>query len=600
MTPEQQADFANEIRGFPPKDIDRLHRVLFRLQEDLVDFTPAAIEREYNAICSEDRHTPHPDDPCLRWLLDLLQIDADIPLNEKFLDALQEAHIVLTTDGTTTDGGTDYDAAEQPLSIGGPSVVPERLDSSDLLDENDALWQQAVALDNRKLASQALEQWRQKLHLKREAYLDYEDPVMNNFADHFYVRTLARKTLTHWHNTVAEIQEMEKAGQEFRARQDASFALRQWTLAARERLFTRVGDERSLYKVLGIWREKTRQLREMEAAADGFRDRQVVRNTLGMMVAKSAQIHHEETQAVVVYQGNLVRRIFNKWLAQLQQIQLNERRADAAAEYFASKHALQKWREKTGLVLEQKRGQQARRQLLAVKYVRKWKVFARKSKEEKYAEAYKVMRRKVKVNIARAALNLWREKTARIREMDMTAEEFRARKDADNVKRMAHGAIVTMYNRPTQQQEANRQADLFFTKKLVERLQIFGSNWLVPTRQILENQKKADAYRATRTASHALATLRNWRNAAFRFQRLEEDAEVVLQRNAKKRALVFLQKWSRAAAQGQGEEEGREERMIPATPAARRSQLLASTTPAYTPAVGLFREDRVVEELDED
>lgn len=600
MTPEEQATFASEIRSFPPRDIDRLHRVLFRLQEDLVEFTPGAIKREYNAICSEDRHPTHPEDPCLRWLLDLLETDSAAPLNEKFLDVLQEAHIVLTTDGTTTDGGSDYGAAAQPSAVDGPPDLPERIASPDSLDENDPLWQQAVALDNRKLASQALEQWRLKLHLKREAYLDYEDTAMNSFADHIYLQRLARKTLSHWQNTIKEIHDMEQVADEFRARRDAASALRQWTLASRERLFTRVRDERIINRVLGTWRDKTRQLREMEAAADDFRDRHALRNALGLMVAKRTRIKQAENQAVHVYQGNLVRRVFNRWIAQLEQIQLNERRANAAAEYFASKHALQKWREKTRLLQKQRQGQQARRALLATKYTRKWREFTRKSKEEKYAEAYKIMRRKVKVNIARAALNVWREKTARIREMNVAADDFRARKDAENAQRMAHGAVVTMYNRTIQQQEANRQADLFYNKKLIERLQILGSSWLIPTRQILENQKKADEYRATRTASYALTTLRNWRNAAFRFRRLEEDADVVFQRNEKKRALGFLQKWRRAAAQEHGEDEGREERLIPATPAARRSQLLASTTPAYTPAGGLFGHGRVVEEVDED
>ncbi|EXJ87926.1 hypothetical protein A1O1_04853 [Capronia coronata CBS 617.96] len=600
MTPEEQASFANEIRNFPPKDIDRLHRVLFRLQEDLVDFTPGAIKREYNAICSEDRHVTHPEDPCLRWLLDLLETDPAAPLNEKFLDVLQEAHIVLTTDGTTTDGETDYDAAGNSPAFGRGSEVPERIESPDSLDENDPLWQQAVALDNRKLASQALDQWRQKLHLKREAWLDYEDPAMNNFADNFYLHSLARKTLSHWGNIVREIQEMDRVADEFRARRDAASALKQWTLASRERLFVRVRDERIINKVFGTWRDKSRRLHEMEAAADDFRDRQAVRNALGMMLAKRVQIKQAERQAVFVYQDNLVRRIFNRWLAQLQHIQLNERRADAAAEYFASKHVLQKWRDKTRLLQEEKTGQEARRKLLGMKYIRRWRAFTRRSKEEKYAEAYKIMRRKVKVNIARAALRLWREKTARIREMNIAADEFRVRKDADGARRMAHTAIVTMYNKTTQLQESNRQADLFFNQKLVDRLQIFGSNWLLPTRQILENQKKADEYRATRTASYALQTLRSWRNAAFRFKRLEEDADVVLQRNEKKRALGFLQKWRRAAAQGHGEEERREERLIPATPAARRSQLLASTTPAYTPATGLFDRARVVVDVDED
>ncbi|KIX03251.1 uncharacterized protein Z518_06803 [Rhinocladiella mackenziei CBS 650.93] len=599
MTPEEQAKFAGEIRRFSPREIDRLHRVLFRLHEESVDFSLTIIKNEYRAVCLEDRYHTTADDPCLRWLLSLLETDPESPLNEKFLDILEEAHIILTADGTTTDGGTEYEGAGRTETVEDTHAVQDRLDSPDSLDENDPLWRQAVALDNRKLTSQALEQWRHKLYLKREAYMNQEDPAMNALADSIHRRNLARKAISHWRNTVKEIQVMDRAADEFRARRDAACALRQWTLAARERLFARVRDERLLCKTFQKWREKTGDIDELNAAADEFRNHQALRNTLRKMMAKIDQIKQAETQADLVSKGNLVRKAFNKWLVQLENIQLNERRAEAAAEYFASKHALQDWREKTRLVRMEKEGRRIREQHLAVEYLRKWRALVKRSKDAKYNEAYKVIRRRVKMNIARAALHSWREKTARIRGMKMAADEFRARKDAENARRMAHGAIVVMYNRTEQMQEAKQQANLFFNKHLMERLQIFGSNWLVPTRQILESQKKADEYRATRTASYALSILRSWRNVAFRAKRLEEDADVVFQRNERKRALGFLQKWRRAVNTGDEEGEDREERLIPTTPAARRSQLLASTTPVYTPAPGLFGPDRVVEVVDE-
>lgn len=599
MTPEEQAKFAVDIRRFSPKDIDRLHRVLFRLQEDLIDFTPASVNREYFTICTEDRHPTNNRDPCLQWLLNLLHTDAEVPLNEKFLDILQEANIVLTTDATT-EGGTDYDEAARANTSETPSSLLDRPDSPDYPDENDPRWQQAVALDNRKLASQALEQWRHKLQLRRQAYLEYEDPAMNETADRFYQRNLASKSLSHWHNTVKEIQDMDKVADNFRGRRDAAFALKQWTLAARENLFTRMKHEQLLHRALGTWREKTRDIREMEAAADEISSRRALRNTLEKMVANKSQIVQAESMAVLVYQGNLVRKIFTRWLVHLEEIQLNDRRAEAAADYFASKHVLQKWREKTRLLQQEKQTRQSRKHILAFRYFRKWRAFVRKSKNTQYTEAYKSMRRKVKMNIARAVLNNWREKTARIQAMNTTADDFRTRKDAENARRMAHAAIVTMYNKSEQTQEANQQADLFFKKKLIERLRIFGSNWLVHTRRNLENQKRADEYRATRTASYALLTLRNWRNAAFRTRRLQEDADVLFQRNEKKKALGYLQRWRQAVVGRNEAEEGPENSLIPATPAARRNQLLASTTPAYTPATGLFGAgERLIEEEEE-
>ncbi|KIX99845.1 uncharacterized protein Z520_04481 [Fonsecaea multimorphosa CBS 102226] len=599
MTPEELARFASDVRLFSPEDIDRLHRVLFRLQEASVDFTPAAIEREYKSICLESHVSTQYDDPCLQWLLDLLETDPEIPLNEKFLDVLQEANIVLTTDGTSTEAATDYEEdykgrVDNDVSIPVRPVTPDSIDS---INENDPLWQQAVALDNRKLASQALEQWRHKLQLQRAAYLEYEDPAMNAVADSLYLRNLARKVLSHWRNTVAEIRQMDNVADDFRMRRDAAFSLKNWTLATREMLFVKVRDEKILRKTLEKWQEKTASVKQMEAAAADFRDRQALQNVLVKMVAKRSQIRQAESQAVLVYEGNLSRKTLHTWVVQLDHIRLNERRAEAAADYFASKHILQKWREKARFRIEERKALEARKHVLSFTYFHKWRAATRKSKEAKYTEAYKTMRRRVKMNIARTALIVWREKATQMRQMDVTAQEFRARKDVESARRTAHGAIITMFNKAEQVQEANLQADAFFRKNLIERLHIFGSNWLVPTRQVLENQRRADEYRSTRTASYAVQMLRNWRNAAFRTKRLEEDADVLFHRNEKRRALGFLQKWRQASAGSNSEEAVREVSLVPATPAARRNQLLASTTPAYTPAVGLFgRNDDAVEE----
>lgn len=590
MTPEEQAKFAGDIRRFATADIDRLHRVLFRLQEHSSDFTPDSISREYNAIYLEDRgrRPTNTEDVCLQWLLDLLQTDPETPLNEKFLDVLQEANIVLTTDGATTDGATEDGGTRDRNIIEELHYLPPRADSPDFFDHDDPLWRQAVALDNRKLASQALEQWRLKLSLKRKAYLDWEDLMMNDFADRAYKRNLAIKTISHWRNLVIEIRTMDKVADEFRMRRDAASALKRWTLATRGRLYSRVREERLLRKTLGRWRQKSARLKTLEAVADDFRNRQSTENALKKMTVKRSQIVQVDRQAGLVYEGNLARNSLRSWLAHLEQIQLNERRAEAAADYFASRHTLQRWREKASLRQEEKRARQAREQLLAMKYFRKWRTFVRKAKDTKYSEAYKTMRRKVKVNIARAAINSWRQKTAHIRQMETTSNEFRIRKGSENARRMAHSAIVAMYSRIEQIQEAKPQADLFYNRKLLGRLQVFGSNWLIPARHILEFQKKADEYRSTRTASYALSMLRSWRNAAFRARRLQDDADLLFQRNEKKRALGFLQKMRQAVTRGEDEDEGRDNSLIPATPAARRNQLLASTTPAYTPAADLF------------
>lgn len=596
MTPEQLAGFASNVSTFAAGQIDQLYQVLLRLQETALPVTPTSIVEEWRSLDPEG-HTIDfdADNESLQWILDLLEVDPEIPLVDKFLDVLEAANIVLTTSSSLPPP---------------PSERPSTPDSVESIDENDPLWLQAVALDNRKLASQALDQWRSKLQEQREAYEDFENPALNHVADQFYRANLARKATAHWHARTQEIQEMEHVADEFRKRKDAAYVLKIWTLATREKIFVRVRDERLAHKALSNWYRKTEGMREMQATAEDFRNRQALRSVFEKMARRTTRLREAESRAVVVYEGNLARKTLEKWLATLQEVQINEQRADAAADYFASKHALHKWREKTQIRLEEKEAIEARKKDLQVQYFRRWRTAVKKKKEAKYNDAYKKMRRKVKVNIARTALTIWRDKTRQIREMNATADDFRERKDADGAKRAAHTVIVAMFTTTENVQQANREADRFFNKTLLHRLQVFGSNWLAPTRQILANQERADEYRATRTASHAVAALRSWRNSAFRAKRLQDDADALRLRNEKKHTLGVLNKWrQRASVSAIAASNGREDEnggggpggagavepsflitMMPTTPAARRSQLLAgaSTTPAYTPATALF------------
>lgn len=589
MKPEELSDFAHDIRHFSPADIDRLHRVLLRLQEDRIESTPESLRREHKAVYVEEGQTPNAEDPCLNWLLDLAQTEPETPLNEKFLDVLQEAHIVLTTDGTLTDGGSEYGASRRAASSEVIPHIPTRPQSPDSFDESNRIWLQAIALDSRKLASQALDQWRQKLHLKREDALEREDPQLNRLADELYRRNLARKAITHWRNTIKEMQDLERVAIEFRAKRDAASVLKTWTLAARERLFARVRDERLLHKTLEGWQTKTVNVKEMEVAADAISIRQAAHNVLQTVASRKADLLERDQEANQVYGRNILRKVLTTWNTKVEQQHVNDRRAMAAAEYFSSKHALQTWRDKTRQRADEKHAQQAREQMLAVKYFRRWQALVKSSKEATYSAAYKSMRRKVKINIGRAALHTWRQKTIRIREMATLSEEFQARKKIEHTGRVAHSAIIVMFNQAEQTQDLTRQADVFCNKQAIARLEIFGSKWLSPTRKILEDQRKADEYHTIKTDGYALSRLRNWRNLSFRTSRLESDADGLFRRSEKKRAFGFLQKWRSGAANVNLAQASVDEKLPPVTPAARRVQLLASTTPAYTPASVMFR-----------
>ncbi|KAJ9610638.1 hypothetical protein H2200_005415 [Cladophialophora chaetospira] len=578
MTPDELADFASRVASFSSDQIDRLHSLVVGVQEGATATDPTSLVEAWRALESQRGATKVVSgEECLDFIMGVASVDVGTPLPAKFFEILQWANIRLAFSTTSS-----------------PPPTPTTMES---VDSNDPLWQQAVAVDRQRLAQQVISVWRGAVRERREDFLAREYPEANEAADRRYRNVLARRVIGHWRGHVLRIREMEATADAFRRDHDARRALKAWTLAAREQLLARVRQERAAFKALARWREQTAEIRQMNQVADDHRSRQAAINALSSLSNASTAIRSSESLAVVVYEGNLARKVFDKWLSNLHDNQANEARADAAADFFAAKHAIQRIRARAQARIRQNKIAAARTFVIAVEYVHKWRAAVKAIKHAKYEAAYKQMRSKVKRNIAQAALDTWRAKTKRIQEMNSTADEFRTRKDDDNAKTTAHNAIVTMYNRTEQTQEAERQADLRYNQNLVNRLGIFGENWLQPTRQILANQQIADEYRDTRTASYASGVLRNMRNTTFRVKRLEEDADTLLQRNENKRALTVLQGWRRKVRGPEGDEDAERQPMIPTTPAARRSQLLASTTPAYTPAAGLFAASgRLIEE----
>lgn len=594
MRPEEVASFARAISNFPQEHIDHLYQLLLRLQETHVDPDLDLIRSEYHALSSEDGNDALPNDPYLQWLIDLFTSDAHTSLYTNFLDVLDEAHIDITDAGTNTDGGTDHGRHAGPMVASWEPEPVERPQSPDTFSEFDPRWREAIALDHRKLASQALEAWRDGLRRRREALLEHEDARANEFADQLYRKTLARKAVTHWRNTIKEMQVLERVAIEHRATRDAIAALTSWTLTAREGLFKRVRDERLLYTSLGLWQGKVDTLRHMQHKADIQYETHITQQVLVKLFTTRGQLQEYQDQAALTYKQMLSRKMLGLWRAQLHNLAALDKKRESLMSTFAGRHVLRLWYDRTRNQVDEKQALLAREQMLKVRFFRRWQAYVKRSKEAKYTIAYQKMRRKVKIGIATAVLTNWRQQVSKIRRMRDEADEFRARQNIEADHRLALVAVMSMYTKTQQLGDSLQQAQKFHSEKTIAHLEIFGGRWLLPTRQIIVNQRTADNYHSIKTAGYTLSRFRSWRNVTYRAKRLEDDADRLTQRNERKRAADLLQKWRRGAIKSNTETEGTEDRLLPVTPAARRSQLLASTTPAYTPASALFRKTRAL------
>ncbi|KIW18429.1 hypothetical protein PV08_02717 [Exophiala spinifera] len=569
MQPHVLDILVERVKSYSQEQITRLYRTLLALHEERLALNADNITKVYLRICSEDGFQgDSEEDTCGMWIRCLILMDSHIPPHKKFFQVLEKANIQLVTDDS------DEEESEEEKDDDYSDIHARREgDSIESVDEQDPRWLQAVALDHFRLKSQALSLWRETVkqpsvndlvvHIEpphgvhgggqdEEEYSVEKLAELEAVADQFRDGTLKQKALSHWRVVTAEYMEQERRADSFRRKKDTENVLSKWVLAEREVVLVQVRTANAAQKALDSWRRQTKELQQQEKIAD------------------------------------------------------------VAAEYFAGRHAFQAMRGKAQERLEQLQEEQefnkARQRYLIQKYLSIWlERVEQRAKEGLYQSAYKTMRRKVKMNLARDAIRTWHsqamEEKAKLEEMARMADEFRQRKDREAAQRMALGAIHAMYEQGMDGKRLEQDADQHYHRTLINRFGLWDSRWRAPAMEYKEHENTADKYRELKDLEFAGNKLRNWKTQAWRHQRMEQDADVLHQRHDKRRAAGFLQRWRQAAADHRSNVEAREERdrLVPATPAARRSLLVAtSTTPAYTPAPGLLGAGYIEEETEDD
>jgi len=556
---------AATLQALSSDDIDLIHNVLIRLEDEAAEINAAAITSAFSTVANERNQGGGRKDACLDLILALSRMESESSLYARFEAALQVAGIELT------------------ISAPSEGAYPSSATSND-----DSLYAHAVQSDRRKLLSQSLDSWRYAVLIQRDAWLDQQDPALNQMADAVYRHNLLRRALTHWCHLNREKLQMKMIAESFRGCRDATFGLKMVTLVYREVVLRRVRDERLIYKSLGVITGRAHGVQILEMMADEVAHRRAIKTALGRMMSKRRQTGENESKAAPFYESHVLRRTSDRWAQKVRTVQRDEARADAAVDYFALNKGVSKWRAAARIRREERKARTAREQFLFLKYFRKWQTAVKDIKSQRYGMAYKAMRKKVKMNVARAALHVWRNQIQHIGEMSTTAADFRILMAEENAKRMAHDALTAIFQKTMAIKEKKEEADLLCRVHLIRRVYVFDSDsgWHAQTLDILASQKKADDYRESRIESMAVGTIRKMGHQTFRTQRLGEEAEAFRGRRDKREMKGLLDTWRRKTAGHRGDTTG-QENLPPVTPAARRTQLLASTTPAYTPVLSL-------------
>ncbi|KAK5072149.1 hypothetical protein LTS08_000756 [Lithohypha guttulata] len=637
-------------RRLEPDDVDILHQIVIRAQNDPVseEKPKDALLQAYGEIFDERRLSQHQDRACFDTLLKLLNpATPGESLYHKFENILQEEGIVLSydDDATTHDPPTADDeqlsirADSEPLrqaseilagaeegvteTVGGhddaQAIKQEAwLDSPPLYVNH--LLQQAKVRDRAVLAKQTLDAWRYSVEQVRNRQLEAR-------ADALYELRLKRKVLKQclavfedlhncqvqadqiYHHNLAR-NALGKTTDEYRVRRVSSMdedrvkglSLYKWTMASRETNFIRKKDRQLkamiMYKLVDIYRVKQAK----EAQLQGLLHQRNVQNqqcllraVVTMMGEKSAIAKADEARADLQNCNTLCLASINAWRVKMGKLAGLDLTAEDAREYFLMKRVLRCLRSATQF-------RKDRRSWLAIWTARKWQDFVKARKHARYDEAYRQMRRTIKMNLGRRLLLLWQQKLRDNQEEDLKADAIYQTSLRDRIVRPF---VEASYDRLEWSQEnstrADRKADEFLQKRALAAIRM-------RQQLVLDMSDKADRLQQYRMEQRAVQALRQMQLRGFELQRRQSDADAFRGRHDKRAVRSMLAQLRHVFVQRRIGSEGALNLMsVPAvTPARKREELLLnsstrlSTTPAYTPFAMRLRQGlRTLENIDD-
>lgn len=424
---------------------------------------------------------------------------------------------------------------------------------------------------------------------------DFRDAQVK--AEQIYNRRLARNALG-------------KTTDEYRVRRVGSIdedrvkglSLYKWTIASREATFAR-NKEWSLKRTIlqklvesyRASRAQQEQLERMLQRKNMQNQNSLLRSAMAFLVQQSTAVQLIETKADQANQSALSAASISAWRAAIGRLNDLALTAEDTREYFLMMRVLKQLRFVT-------RFRRERRTWLATWTLNRWREHVKSCKHARYDEAYRQMRRTVKMNLARRLLHHWQQKVHDCREQDAQADAFY---QTSILQRIAKPVVEAAWDTAEWVSKSESIANQKATQSLQQRALVA----LQQKQQYLQDMSdRADRLRQYRLEQRAVQGLRQMQLKAFEFHRRQFDADAFLDRHDKRGARNILAKMRRVLAERRGGGEGALT-LLPApavTPARKREELLfnnstrLSTTPAYTPFAARLRIERVLVDIEDD
>jgi len=288
-------------------------------------------------------------------------------------------------------------------------------------------------------------------------------------------------------------------------------ALYKWVLAQRLKLFQRVRDERLKSKIYVLWLNAMNNvcasLGMAKYLAQQSRDRRSRRTVLEKWSSKSQTQTALIARAETMLESKQLNFTFTAWIAKLGRLQ-----------------QIDTW------------AKDARFFVLASRSIKKWQTSAANHQRNKRHDAYSVIRRKIKVALARRLFHKWQSRTADHAPMHNSANQLAFQRTFSTLPDI----LQAWHDRSAYIAQSGDLALAFHARTITSTILTTLSALLVQTTTLAS---RATSFRKATINDAAASALRKINWAVFQGKRQDETAASLAERNRQKHYKSMLRYW---------------------------------------------------------
>ncbi|KAJ5147043.1 5'-3' exoribonuclease 2 [Penicillium atrosanguineum] len=242
--------------------------------------------------------------------------------------------------------------------------------------------------------------------------------------------------------------------------------------------------------------------------------------------------NHEEHRS-----EDLVRAKFTLWR---EQIQLQREREYAAFEFYAPRlmqESVMAWRSKHEQIVKMEAwARDADFYFLMKKSLKHWQKASLKSAKRRRQEAYAMIRRKTKINLASKAISTWSRQTQSILNMEQQAVAM----DREKVLRLVSELYARWHEKTLQRAQDCQDADWNYFREIAFNQLIQMSETYVIRREM---EDTADSMYRSHVLRNAGASLRKLSLRVFQMSNTAETAEAMRERTLRRHSRNLFRDW---------------------------------------------------------